>query len=937
MSGNWLRRDFLDPREGILNQVVDRLVQRYRRDLLLDLKTVTLVLPSTAATRRLLQRLLAVCDEQGWELVPPRITTVGHLPELLYPSRKPFAEDVMQVFAWSRALRESDSSELRPILAEPPAADDQEAWLELAQTLQGVHRELASEGKSMADVAAVFAEEPGFEQLRWRSLAKIQTRYLETLDRLGYWDRQTARLFAVEHQECHALGELVVVGAVDLNQTMRAMLEQVEDQTWLIQVAAGGIDLDIGFDRHGCLDEEYWTLREIDLENVDRVIVETHEDQAAAAMEFLQQQALETDRDDLVVGVLDESLVPYLERIGEEFSVEFESAAGEPMDRQSLYRMLEQLLEWLTGRTFRSLASLVRHPTLFENLCRVLEGDDWLPILDRYQTEQLPSIVIGELKSETRFSRVIEAIDRWCALVSREESLPLRAWKEAWFETLSAILGDRLLDREDESWSDLRVLEAIRDAWVEIDAVPEELQPSMTAAAGMKWVLRRISRQRVSGPVRARSLPLIGWLDLPWSDVSRTVVLGFNEGHVPTPEPLDPLLPNALRRRLQVMHSARRFARDAYYLSLLTDSQKQLRLVAGKREPSGDPLVPSRLWFADTASVLVERALEAFDRPAVTYELLGSAQVEAVSGGAMGGLPEPDSTRRPKYLSPTDFSRYIECPYRFFLERVCRLQGSDDESEELSAGQFGDLLHAVLAKFGRSESWKSSDPSEIMGRLEGMLESEVKKRVAQVHLPAVDLQVEHVRQRLRAFSQAQARWAAEGWKIEGVELSFHGTLVTEKGTSVPIHGRIDRIDRHEDGKRVALLDYKSSDSGRRPNESHRNKTGWIDLQLPLYQWLVEHGVRMEGEAELEVWCDEIEDFASLEYRLGFILLGQSKDDTQFAMADWSATELEQAIETAREQAQLIWDGVYWPPGKQEAYKQPYDAFARILSLDNQGS
>lgn len=934
MAGDWLRCDVIDPAQGLLGCVVDRLIDRYRKGDQVDLKLVTVVLPSTAATRRLLQRLLAKCDEQGWELLPPRITTVGNLPELLYPSRKPFAEDVMQVFAWSQVLQQAERGELRPILSEPPDVADQEAWLELAQTLQAVHRELASEGKSMADVAAVFEEEAGFEQLRWRSLARLQTRYLETLDQLGYWDRQTARLFAVQHRECRVNSDIVLIGAVDLNQTMRAMLEQVDDRLWLIQVAPETDDRQKGFDPHGCLNEEYWTERTIDLSKVERVIVETHEDQASAALEFLQREAQQTDRDDLVVGVLDESLVPYLERLGEGFEVAFDSAAGESMERQSLFRMLEQLLEWLMSRSFRSLASLARHPLVFENLTQALGREHWLPTLDTYQSNQLPSLVVKEAISERGFIEILDALEPWCAAVAGDQTQPMGAWKEAWFNTFAALLGDRLLDREGEGHGELRVLESIRDAWIEIEAVPSSLQPQMTAAAAMRWVLRRISRQRIVDATEARSIPLIGWLDLPWSDVTRTVILGFNEGRVPTPEPLDPLLPNALRRKLKVMHSARRYARDAYYLSLLVASQKQLRIVAGKREPSGDPLVPSRLWFAESESVLVERALEAFDRPATQYRLVDATESPVATVPWEWGLPQPDSTRIPAYLTPTDFRRYIECPYRFFLERVCRLQGVDDESEELSAGQFGDLLHAVLAKFGTSSIKNSSDPVEISRALEATLDAEVKRRVAAKHLPAVDLQVEHLKQRLRVFAHAQAAWAADGWTIEGVELSFVGELETQEGTLVPLRGRIDRIDYHPKRKRLALIDYKSSDSARRPDQTHRGKGGWTDLQLPLYQWLVQNGQRWEGGELWDVWTDSIDDLDSLEYQLGFALIGQSQDDTEFSMANWTASELEQAIKTAQVKAQEIWDGIYWPPTELTAFQQEYDSFARIISIDS---
>ena len=47
-----------------------------------------------------------------------------------------------------------------------------------------------------------------------------------------------------------------------------------------------------------------------------------------------------------------------------------------------------------------------------------------------------------------------------------------------------------------------------------------------------------------------------------------------------------------------------------------------------------------------------------------------------------------------------------------------------------------------------------------------------------------------------------------------------------------LHGRIDRIDQR-DGQ-WAILDYKTGDTARTPQETHFKSNEWVDLQLPLY-------------------------------------------------------------------------------------------------------
>ena len=60
---------------------------------------------------------------------------------------------------------------------------------------------------------------------------------------------------------------------------------------------------------------------------------------------------------------------------------------------------------------------------------------------------------------------------------------------------------------------------------------------------------------------------------------------------------------------------------------------------------------------------------------------------------------------------------------------------------------------------------------------------------------------------------------------------------------ISLIGRIDRIDVNERTGEVAVLDYKSSDSAKSPDQVPSSRSGcstrrWIDFQLPLYRYLV---------------------------------------------------------------------------------------------------
>jgi ATP-dependent helicase/nuclease subunit B len=111
--------------------------------------------------------------------------------------------------------------------------------------------------------------------------------------------------------------------------------------------------------------------------------------------------------------------------------------------------------------------------------------------------------------------------------------------------------------------------------------------------------------------------------------------------------------------------------------------------------------------------------------------------------------------------------------------------------------------------------------------------------------------------------------------------------------SVFLTGRVDRVDRHpEEG--WLLLDYKTSEVARSPDQTHRKGRGplrdWVDLQLPLYRHVAPRLVGSDGEP-LGVG-------ASL--HLAYYNLPRKLETVGIAQADWTAEELEEADERARE-------------------------------------
>jgi RecB family exonuclease len=392
-------------------------------------------------------------------------------------------------------------------------------------------------------------------------------------------------------------------------------------------------------------------------------------------------------------------------------------------------------------------------------------------------------------------------------------------------------------------------------------------------------------------------IELLGWLELPLDMAPALVATSFNEGCVPTSVNSDLFLPNALRQQLELLDNRRRYARDAYALSVLLASRQELTLIAGRQTADGDPLTPSRLAFATDPETAARRALEFFraDESAEPNRHV----VRAARGADKSGfvVRRPARLERPvTTIGVTAFRSYLACPYRFYLRHVLQLDSMDDAAEELGPDTFGTLLHEVLRQFGNDPIRAEADPDKIRRFLHHALNRYVTANYGTNHLPALAVQIVQAQTRLDAFADWQADRTKEGWEIKHVETSGGAQpacLNLDGGVSITLRGRIDRID-HRDGH-WAILDYKTGDSAKTPQETHLKSKEWVDLQLPLYIKLAQT-LDIEGPMQL-----------------GYIVLPKDVAKVGALMADWDDTMLAAADQRAIEVAQSIYNQEFWPP------------------------
>lgn len=928
-----IQRVFLGWHQPGLLAVTDFLLGRFGSAGTLELGGLIVVVPGARAGRRLLEMLVLQAEDRGLSLRPPEIVTLGGLPERLYQPKRPLADELTQYLAWAEALRHCDRRARSAFLPAPPAENDLAGWLGVAEMLAQLHHELAADGLDFDDVASRGAALTEFrESARWNALAQVQHHYLALLDELGLWDIQTARRVALRQHEYHTDRPIILAGTVDLNRVQRQMLDQVAGQVTALILAPE--ELAGRFDEHGCLRPEAWEAAEIALREEQIELAEDPPDQAAAALRALAALDGRYRAQDITLGVPDDQVAPFLELYLGRQGVATRYAAGTPMAQTPAFRLLVAVADYLQRRQFADLAALVRHPDLEAHLVRQGVRPDYLEALDAYYSDHLPAAVDSKgFEPPPQHKTLVSlhrAVERWVGGLAGP-CRPLVDWGQPILDILAKLMGDRPLDPSAEpDRQRLAACEAVREAVLSWRAIPPRLVPQLGGVEALRLLARQVQHLAVPPPPVPHAVELLGWLELPLDDAPVLIATGMNEGIVPSAIRGDLFLPNQLRAVLGLDDNRRRYARDAYALSVLAASREHLHLILGRRDAEGNPLFPSRLLLACKPQELAARTVRLFSpgtggrRPVPLPA--DWPQAPAVSAPAVIALPDLWQPPRPQKLAQpvtsmrvTEFRDYLACPYRYYLRHRVGLAALGDAAEELDGGQFGSLAHAVLAAFGQSEAASATEAEMIVAFLEKALEELSAHEFGSAPRPVICVQREQLRSRLHAFARWQAQWAAQGWRIQQVETTVGGcdAPLMVDGQPMYLRGRIDRIDVNPATGQYIVFDYKTGDKAKTPEEAHRTgRTGekqWVDLQLPLYRHLV-RALGITGEV-----------------KLGYILLPKDPGSTGESLADWTPEELHTADEAAAEVVRKVRREEFWPPEP-----GPVEGFEELAALCGEG-
>lgn len=882
---------FLRQPSGLATAVADHLLAPGSR----DLSDTEVWIPTSGAARRI-RRALATHG-----VLSPRLTQPM---KALLPADSTLAARFEREAAWSSTLADATQDLLEPLFGTHGIPRTDADRLKAASVLCDLEDLLAEAALDLS--STLVTDSCPSDKPRWQALATLGSSCRRLLATHGLQDPNHARIAS---PPSHSPRRLVIACLPDLPKAAELFASNLESRgtivdvlVWLPAQAAAG------FDTWGRPDPASWANAILP---IDPSIILTSPDAASEARNAMDFCLSSHTPGDYAIVLADPSSAGT-------FAREIVDRGGHPFlpggDRLETTEPAIIALEWERFRASRDLPTLRRLLQLphFNNLVRRdtdLRRDDALAACDHLVAKAL-----------------LRTLDDARTLLATPLPPPQGEEREHEKRTrtlrdLAAVLVDRttsLLDSPAPSFlasawrSGGEGLEAAR----KVVALHERITSSPLFADGRTDPQPAFSRALRNEPAFEASRPgdveLPNWLEAPWIDASRLALCGCVQGSLPSTTDSHAFLPDQARHSLGLADNASRHARDAYLLHAIATSRPadSLRISLPRFKADGSPAIPSALLLR----------CQQPDLPARVHLLFNTSSPPLHTPPPVNSwrwsLP-PNRRIKVEKISPTDFSEYLSCPFRHYLKRVLWLDAFAPAPREMDALVFGTLVHEALERFGTT-SPTVSDPAAIESIVVADLDSAATRIFGPHPSPAVRIQLEGARERLRAFASIQAAQAADGWQIVSVERK----LEKDDGLSIgplKLSGKIDRIERNTRTGAWRVIDYKTHASPKQPAQSHLGSPPanewvddaavhidgrpkrWRDLQLPLYRLIARHWHGGEiGDAPLDAAYFTL---AADPADSGILDFPQLNDDTV----------QQSAITCAEAVATNVAHGIFWPP------------------------
>ena len=467
------------------------------------------------------------------------------------------------------------------------------------------------------------------------------------------------------------------------------------------------------------------------------------------------------------------------------------------------------------GYLFHQLHQMIQEGIAPERIAIVLPDESLVPLLRRFDRVNNLNFAMGKPFEETLLYTHLKAIE----LCISEESaasthrlkrlgidpLHVKRWKEQWQSPVRFERFEELVDigtpyNEEE-------VTLFKEEVFRLEQLIEK-RGHLRFHQLLQLLLRRLKSLSLDDVTGGR-ITVMGVLETRGMCFDGIIIPDFNDDLVPKRSHKDMFLSSSVRKHAGLPTSSDRENLQRYFYERLLAQAKKVVITYVKNEEK----LPAR--FLKYLHVQEDTT---HDESA--YVSLLMAHHEMASPFSCEVLiEEHDLFAKP--LSASRLKNFLGCARRYYFKYIKGFDEFKNPDEQIEPSDIGNMVHLALEKLYEAEGI-SDDAEALFAR--------VCTIIQEISPPVLLWQLESDmwKERLRSFCEHEVVRAKAGWQPWVGE-----KRLTTVYQGITLEGKIDRLDKHENGA-IAVLDYKT---GSYAKTNPRSVETMTDFQMQFY-WLL---------------------------------------------------------------------------------------------------
>jgi ATP-dependent helicase/nuclease subunit B len=880
-----------------------------------DASKLLFFLPTAQSCRRFRESIAKYAKKENTALFPGKILPLSSLLSEVEKSDNA-ANSAISLLVWQDILKSVDLSQFSALFPLIENQAEETRWrIGMAEKMLTLQSRLGEGALTIQDVAC---RENINEPDRWRDLMALEEVFLAKLADMGLKELNRAKI-EFDNYDFEGIEKIIIAGIADplplALEKIKVISEKIPVEIWINAPE----ELSDKFDNFGRPLPDYWEKADIEIPDEAWIhLAGTAREQGDKTIEVLSSIDTELNADEIAICSANEELYSDIAEAFKPYNVYIHNPAGTSIRSTALFHLIDSFLKLAKKPDSESIPIFTQNPDFLRYFMKkydIESSDSILGALDKEIVEYISLSIDKKPKTKNEtlqllFNELKEFINLFNSMKFCEFSRKF----------LADIYRNRELSPQTDS-EDSLFFSAASNINKLLSNISASEFPDDENRAVPEVFITLLGRTSVYPEPPSPALDMHGWLEMPWEKAENIVIAGMNDGLLPESVVGDIFLPDTMMKQLGLNDNQKRFARDTFILQSLIEPRKNssVNMIVGKQNKGGDPLKPSRLLFKCNNNILLNRAKLLFSESESDNSILTEDKNPSWQ------LKRPEFDIPVEKISVTQFKSYLQCPFRFYLQKCLKMEDINYKPDEMDARLFGTIAHAVLEKFGQDPQAKdSTDPKVIQKFLVTELEQQFFYRFGPLSSQPLPLLVQYdsLRQRFAKFAEIQAQERDAGWEIVETELKERITI-----NGMVLSGQIDRIERNSRNGEIRVLDYKTIDSGDvkalTPRSVHLKKFTasstaeeyakfeldgkifyWIDLQLPLYIMVL----------------NSIDRFKNSKIHCGYFVLNKTMSNIKIYPWNDIMDYIEPAEECVKKIITNIQNKVFWPPNPKPKYE-----------------